>query len=274
MTTPEYAEVSVIIPCYRCTETIERAVLSVAKQTLRPVEVILIDDCSGDDTLELLMRIQHDYTKGWIKVITQRANQGPGSARNAGWDVATQPYIAFLDSDDAWHPQKIEIQWLWMVAHPGVALTGHASKVISSDQEAADNPIPNCRAQFYPISKHQHLLLNRFPTCSVMLKRNLSYRFIEGKRASEDFLLWCEIILDGYPAWRCDLPLAFLFKAEYGEQGLSGNLWMMEKGQLDSYSRLYVNKRLDFSSFCMLYAYSIAKYVRRVLVVAFRQQRR
>jgi hypothetical protein len=107
-----------------------------------------------------------------------------------------------------------------------------------------------------------------------MLKRNLSYRFVEGKRTSEDFLLWSEILLDGYPAWRCDLPLAFLFKAEYGEQGLSSNLWMMEKGQLDSYSRLYVNKRLDVSSFCMLYAYSIAKYVRRILVVAFRQRRR
>jgi len=271
MTILKYANVSVIIPCYRCTHTIERAVLSVAKQTLRPIEVILIDDYSGDGTLELLKRIQHDYAKGWIKVITQWTNQGPGSARNVGWEVATQPYIAFLDSDDAWHPQKVEIQWLWMVAHPEVVLTGHASKVISSDQTTTVNPIFNCQAQFYAISKYQHLLLNRFPTRSVMLKRNLPYRFVEGKRASEDFLLWCEILLDGYSAWRCDLPLAFLFKAEYGEQGLSGNLWVMEKGQLDSYSRLYVSKRLNFFSLCMLYVYSIAKYIRRVLVVTYRQ---
>lgn len=274
MTVPKYAGVSVVIPCYCCKETIERAVATIAKQTLLPAEVILIDDCSSDGTFELLKRIQHSYPKGWVKTIFQQTNQGPGSARNRGWEIATQPYIAFLDADDAWHSQKIEIQWQWMVTHPEVALTGHASKVVSNEQDDSNNFISNSQLQFYSVSKYQHLLMNRFPTRSVMLKRNLPYRFVEGKRASEDFLLWSEILLDGYLAYRCDLPLAFLFKAEYGDKGLSSNLWLMEKGQLNSYFRLYTNRKLNFFSFCMLYIYSIIKYIRRAVVVAHRQWNR
>ncbi|WP_292974984.1 glycosyltransferase family 2 protein [Nitrosomonas sp.] len=271
MTVPSYAEVSVVIPCFRCAETIERAVLSVAKQTLRPAEVILVDDCSNDGTFELLQHIQRRHTKGWIKVIVQQINQGPGSARNAGWEIAKQPYIAFLDADDAWHPQKIEIQWRWMKTHPEVALTGHASRIISDNQDTDNDFISNSQSQFYPVSSYQHLFMNRFPTRSVMLRRNLPYRFVDGKRASEDFLLWSEILLDGYSAWRSDLRLALVFKAEYGERGLSSNLWSMEKGQLDSYFRLYTSKRLNVFYFSTLYFYSIAKYIRRVLVVVCRQ---
>jgi len=271
MTVPSYAEVSVVIPCFRCVETIERAVLSVAKQTLRPAEVILVDDCSNDGTFELLQRIQRCYTKGWIKIIVQQINQGPASARNAGWKMAKQPYIAFLDADDAWHPQKIEIQWCWMIAHPEVVLTGHVSKVVSGERYINDNFTFSKQPQFYPVSSYQHLSINRFSTPSVMLQRNLPYRFIDGKRASEDFLLWSEILLDGHSAWRCDLPLALLFKAKYGEGGLSSNLWLMEKGQLDSYFRLYTSKRLNVFYFGALYLYSIAKYIRRVLIVVCRQ---
>ncbi len=61
-----------------------------------------------------------------------------------------------------------------------------------------------------------------------MLRRDLPHRFFAGKRYSEDYLLWCEILLDGYACYLSPLPLAFMFKADYGEAGLSGNLWAME----------------------------------------------
>jgi glycosyltransferase involved in cell wall biosynthesis len=106
--TTDLASVSVIIPCYNCAGTIHRALASVASQSLRPAEVILVDDHSTDDTLQSLYRLQDRYGREWIRIIEQPVNGGPGTARNMGWNAATQTYIAFLDSDDTWHPKKIE----------------------------------------------------------------------------------------------------------------------------------------------------------------------
>ena len=98
------APVSVLIPCYCCTETIERAVRSVVAQTLLPAEVWLIDDGSPDEgrTLETLNTLQQRYgDQTRVEVLSFTENRGLAAARNAGWDAATQPYIALLDADDA-----------------------------------------------------------------------------------------------------------------------------------------------------------------------------
>src|SRR5688572_15186507 len=102
------APVSVVVPCYRCAATIGDAIASIVDQTARPAEVLLVEDCSGDDTLEALHRIAAAYEPGWIKVIAMPANGGPSRARNTGWQQAEQPYIAFLDADDTWAPRKLE----------------------------------------------------------------------------------------------------------------------------------------------------------------------
>jgi glycosyltransferase involved in cell wall biosynthesis len=75
------APVSVIIPCYNCCETIERAVLSVVNQTVCPAEVLLINDASTDNTLVRLFELQKKYG-GWIRVISLSCNQGPGAITN------------------------------------------------------------------------------------------------------------------------------------------------------------------------------------------------
>src|SRR5258706_14692588 len=98
------APVSVVVPCYRCADTIERAVRSVAAQTLRPAEVILVDDGSPDGTGAALERLRERFGADWIRIVRLPRNLGSASARNAGWELATQRYVAFLDSDDAWHP--------------------------------------------------------------------------------------------------------------------------------------------------------------------------
>src|SRR5262245_4665161 len=123
----ERVPVSAVIPCYRCRGTIHRALDSVAAQTALPREVILVDDCSADGTAEAIGRIASEYPDGWVRVLTLPVNGGPGRARNAGWDAAAQPYVAFLDADDSWHRSKLEIQYGWMRANPHVVLTGHPS---------------------------------------------------------------------------------------------------------------------------------------------------
>jgi glycosyltransferase involved in cell wall biosynthesis len=266
----EQASVSVIIPCYRCSDTIERAVVSIAAQTLLPVEVILVDDCSGDETLDVLKGLQRDYPEGWLKVLPQPVNNGPGSARNAGWEVATQPYIAFLDSDDAWHPQKIEIQYLWMRLHPEVALTGHACRHIKGSDESNANQIyETSQAKFKLVSKARLLVSNQFSTPSVMLRRELSQRFLHGKRYGEDYLLWCEICCSGMTCYLSELPLAYLFKSRYGAGGLSGELRRMEEGEIDAYQCLHAKQYYGFGTFVFVAGLSWMKYFRRLFKVKF-----
>lgn len=264
------AQVAVIIPCYRCASTVERAVASVAAQSLKPAQVILVDDCSGDGTLQVLVTIQEKYSPGWIHVVSLEKNQGAASARNAGWGVASQPYVAFLDADDAWHSQKIEIQLEWMLKHPEVALTGHACQVMPDNAGYGDGlayEAASMGAGFKSVERWALLRSNPFPTRSVMLRSDVPNRFYPGKRYSEDYLLWCEIRLDGYACYLSPLPLAFMFKADYGEAGLSGNLWAMEKGELDTYRKLFCDGRIGRLLFSALFFWSIAKYVRRCINV-------
>lgn len=265
------APVSVVIPCYCCRNTIERAIASVAAQTVWPAEVLLVEDCSGDGTLELLYQIQRLYLRNWIKIIELPANCGPGTARNAGWRVAAQPYIAFLDADDSWHPQKIEIQYGWMHLHPEVVLSAHVRAAVGSNQAPRDEPFFSSEKAVFVRQSAWHMLLsNRFPTTSVMLRRDIPQRFAEGKRHAEDFLLWLEICLSGAPCARTTLPLAYLYKAPFGEGGLSGDMWMMEKGELDTYRRIWKAGLLGHGKGALLVGWSLVKYMRRVVRAGFR----
>lgn len=264
------APVSVVIPCYRCVDTIGRALASVARQTWRPAEVILIEDGSGDDTLKYLRELRSAYPDGWVQVEALPRNVGPGVARNAGWDKASQPYVAFLDADDAWHPEKVRLQLGWMLAHPEVALTGHAVQVMDAgrQQEYAEAP---AKTEFQRISPLAQLLSSRFHPPATILKRDLPYRFVADKRQSEDYLLFAEICLDGYACYRSSAPLAYLFKEHYGVSGLTGNLWLAEKGELDFYVRLARARRIPWASLLLFVPYSLMKYVRRLFKVALRR---
>ncbi len=261
------APVSVIIPCYRCAESVGRAVASVAAQTLVPAEVILVDDGSGDGTVERLQALSAGYQDGWVRVLELPDNCGPGTARNAGWEKATQQYVAFLDADDSWHRRKVELQYLWMEANPFVVLTGHACFLIDdAGSEKLNMRLQRNEVSFRYVSPLQCLVSNRFPTRSVMLKRGLPHRFAHGKRHSEDFLLWCDICLDGYSCCRSEAGLAFMYKAPYGEGGLSKDLWKMQKGQMDTYIRLRRSGRVTWLSLPPLLVWSVMRFARRLII--------
>jgi glycosyltransferase involved in cell wall biosynthesis len=69
--------------------------------------------------------LQNIHADGWVKVIPLTINDGPGTARNVDWEVAKESYIAFLDADDSWHPEKLRIQNELIWNNPDVALCGH-----------------------------------------------------------------------------------------------------------------------------------------------------
>lgn len=267
----QHVPVSVIIPCLNCEDTICRALYSVSQQTWLPREVILVDDGSTDETLSRLQNLRESLGLSWIKVLEQDENRGPGAARNIGWDSAKQPYVAFLDSDDSWHPCKIEIQLKYMQDHPDVAISGHGSRWLREGEPPS--PLSNHYA-IKPVNKGMMLVSNRWTTPTVMLKRDLDVRFDSTKRHSEDYLLWLRIIFGGYTAMHIDLDLAYLHKASYGSRGLSSQLWLMERGELDTYKRLCNDKLISWPTFMALCAFSMAKYVRRVTISKLRMIRR
>lgn len=261
--TATVAPVSAVIPCFRCSKTIARAVASIAHQTNKPAEVILVDDASGDGTLPVLKQLARKYPD-WIKVLQLNENRGAASARNAGWDAASQPYIAFLDADDAWHPRKIEIQYAFMSAHPEVILCGHRHKVIEQTDALPDWGIGEWKEK--RIHKWVLMLSNRFVTPSAMLRREIEYRFVERQRYMEDHMLWLLLACKEGGVVKLTAELAAIYKSPFGVTGLSAQVWSMERGDLGNYRRLYQAGCINGFQLGLLGIYSLLKYVRRLLM--------
>lgn len=258
-----FGPVSAIIPCFKCDKTIERALKSILVQTIKPAEVIIINDSSGPATSRYLYQMCDQFNPiidGWIKILELGQQMGPAGARNLGWANASNRFIAFLDADDAWHPNKIEIQYTWMQANPNAAITGHKTTWLprGSSPPKVNPPYAAKRSTSLRL-----MLSNRFHTRSVMLRRNLPFRFKEEKLYSEDYLLWLEILLNGFNGFYFDLPLAYTFKPQYGASGLSGKLWEMEKGEIDTFYQLYRKNLISFFKLTSLIPFSLLKFAKR-----------
>ena len=261
------APVSVVIPCYRCSETIDRAVESVIRQTCPPKEILLVEDRSNDGglTLAALHRLEESHRGHfYIRVIQLNENVGPGCARNEGWNLAQETYISFLDADDSWHERKLELQHQWMDAHPEVMMTGHKSSLWLPANKFAEVS-EQLKAQ--QVHGRAMLISNRFPTRTVMLRRNLPCRFDSTKRHAEDYLLWLQIVLGGWQAWFIDATLAYSYKEEFGKAGLSKHLWQMERGVLDSLHRICGEKLISHTACLFAMLFSILKFIRRLVWV-------
>ena len=100
--------VSVIVPVYNSESTLGRSIESVLNQSYRDVELILVDDCSSDLSLQICN--QYHSADPRITVLRKSTNSGAGESRNLGIANARGEYIAFLDADDTWFLDKIKIQ--------------------------------------------------------------------------------------------------------------------------------------------------------------------
>jgi succinoglycan biosynthesis protein ExoO len=97
---------SVIIPGYNVSGIIGRAIRSAAAQTFPPLEILVIDDCSTDDTVEVVRALGREIPS--LRPLSTPANGGPSAARNVGLRAAKADWIALLDADDAWKPGRLE----------------------------------------------------------------------------------------------------------------------------------------------------------------------
>jgi len=113
---PSQDSISVVIPTYNRSHTLARALDSVIAQSVQPLEIIVIDDGSTDDT-GTLVKSQYPDVK-----LYRQSNHGVSHARNRGIESANGEWIAFLDSDDAWYPGKLEAQLRELERNPSIRL--------------------------------------------------------------------------------------------------------------------------------------------------------
>lgn len=131
--------VSVVVPTYRHAELVEQTLASVSAQSFGDHEVIVVNDGSPDDTASRLLPL---VERGEIRYVEQ-ANAGQGAARNRGLAEARGTYVAFLDDDDLWPPDKLAWQVACLQSEPeAVMVYGYHAKLLPDGTVEADDPIP------------------------------------------------------------------------------------------------------------------------------------
>jgi teichuronic acid biosynthesis glycosyltransferase TuaG len=135
-----------------------------------------------------------------------------------------------------------------------------------SQQDSNFAPLSNFALTWQESQPFRLLIANQFSTPTVMLKANLPQRFADGKYYSEDYLLWCEICLDGNSLFRTNTVLALAFKRPYGSAGLSASLSKMASGEFATYSTLFQSGRITMWTYLGVRCFSGIKYLRRILM--------
>ena len=191
--------VSAIIPTFNRAATILRAVESVLRQEYSPLELIVVDDGSEDETLRLLTPLAE---LGRLKIVGQ-PNRGVSAARNTGIKAAGGQLLAFLDSDDEWLPGKIRAQVDHFSQNPQEVLVQTQERWLRNGRRVN----PGRRHQ----KKAGDIFLDSLKLClispsAVMLKKDLLAEvglFDEDLQACEDYDLWLRV-LEKYPAGLID----------------------------------------------------------------------
>ena len=256
------ADVSVIIPCYKCADTIGRAVKSVVCQSLQVLEIILIDDYSKDLTCHELYKIKGHHPDGFIKVVELEENCGPATARNVGWDISRGKYIAFLDADDTWDSKKIQIQYLFM-HDAGAAMSATSSRPFKSGNKEKKSVSVVYNNSVFRVGVIKMLFKNFIPTRTVMLKKDLAFRFEDGGRYAEDYLLWMKILYSRVDCYFIDECLAYTHDENKNHNRLSCNLKEMKNGVIEVYKYLHAQDKISFPLYSIVLFFSYMKYLRR-----------
>jgi teichuronic acid biosynthesis glycosyltransferase TuaG len=186
--------VTAVIPAYDCEAYVAEAVASALAQTYRPLEVLVINDGSTDRTAEAL----RPFT-GLVTLI-DRENRGVYSSRNEGVERAAGEFVAFLDADDAWKPEKIARQMDVFARHPEVALVATRAEEIDAEGRPLARP-PKESPGIYdrPASLYDELLNRGNPVSlsSVVARREALRRaggFYDRERIlSADYDLWIRV---------------------------------------------------------------------------------
>lgn len=208
--------VSVIIPAYQNAATIVEAVTSVLNQTMKDVEIIIIDDGSTDN-LEDVLRPLVDKI-----IFLRQENQGSAAARNLGIKNSTGEFVAFLDADDKWFPEKLTLQLALFEKNTKVGLVFGNMKYLYEGNVLSTtyfDLIPPLRGKVFL----DLFAYNFVPTSATMVRRQVLEQvglFDESFRIVQDYHLWLRIA----SSWELDYIEAPVTIYRTGTQQISRNL--------------------------------------------------
>jgi glycosyltransferase involved in cell wall biosynthesis len=266
--------VSVIIPYYNSESTIIRAIESVGKQTFTDFEIILVDDGSSDNT--------HIIVDGYIKKHNEiffkhyyQENAGPSEARNLGISKSDAKYIAFLDSDDSWVSNKLEIQ-MKLMAENKIDLLGSNINIVETNGKIIRKHF--IKSQLEYISFYQLLFKHYFYASSVVIRKKVLDNiggFPEKQKYAEDTLLFARITRKYKSAVSKDF-LVNAYKPLFGASGLSGNLKETNKYVLKNIKTLkkenvHNNKKIGYVLYILALLFSHIKYFRKISILLLRK---
>lgn len=178
---------SVIIPVYNRKEMLKKALQSVFAQTFRDYEIIIVDDGSDDGTEEIIESPLRSI------VYLKQNNSGVSAARNLGIKNSSSPYIALLDSDDTWHPQKLHMDAEFIKNNPGIKI--HQSEDIWIREGKRVNPQKKHLKKggwIFPESLDLCMISPSSAVISDIIFEKYGF-FDENLRACEDYDLWLRI---------------------------------------------------------------------------------
>jgi glycosyltransferase involved in cell wall biosynthesis len=249
--------VSCVMPTWNRQRDVIVAAASVIGQTDGVAELIIVDDGSSDGTWEELEALAARTERLSVRLVRQQ-NRGPAAARNAGVRIARGEFVAFLDSDDAWRPDKIARQLAVFEANPELVLVGCA----------ADEVRFFGGRRLIGIGIGRLLIRNYLLTPGVVVRRDVLERvggFREDMRHCEDYELWLRIATE-FPCALLNEPLMSIGhgKPTFGHSGLSRDVWAMQRGELAAFRNWRVARPRRNTWYLLAVAVSWLRFGRRL----------
>jgi teichuronic acid biosynthesis glycosyltransferase TuaG len=185
--------VSIITPAYRAAAFIQDTIRSVQCQDYRAWEMLIVDDCSPDATSELVTEISRQDSR--VRLIRQSTNQGPAVARNTALEAANGKFVAFLDSDDVWLPEKLSTQLTFMTK------LNAAISYTEFSRMSADGQRVGRRIEVPSTLTYRRLLCNTAIATSTVIVDQLKTGAVRVPIAPyDDYAAWLSILRRGHVA--------------------------------------------------------------------------
>lgn len=258
--------ISAIIPVCNSGLSALKSIQSVINQTHACTEIIVINDGSTDNSLEVIENVYKNNKQ--VKIYSTK-NNGAAEARNHGVHQSTSDLIAFLDSDDTWHVNKIEIQIAVLERNKDLMLLGSLTNM------KGFRALNDSNEYLIFIDLKKLLFKNYFQTSSVILFKSIFKKvdgFPKNRRFAEEGDLYLKVCAQYKCAYINEILVNYSNgKDGYGVSGLSANLLQMEKGELlnikNCWSRNDAHKLIMISAFI----FSVLKFIRRLVINKFRK---
>jgi len=206
--------ISIIIPVYNGSRFLEQTIISAIKQTYTDIEILLIEDCSTDNTLEIAEMLSEKFSA--ITLLKNQKNIGVAKSRNRGIEIAKGEYIAFLDSDDLWQPQKLEKQ-INLLKKSNADLCYTAYSFVNEYTQ----PIKKTYLVPEAVTLKKLLSENVIGLSTVLIKKSaVKQTRMTNKFAHEDYVFWLGLLKNGCKAIGINEPL---MQYRLSDQNRSGN---------------------------------------------------